>query len=402
MWIDFVFRTPHFCFLAVVGSLVAGAGAASYAREQFVSSAADITRLASDTRPGDVLVMRAGDWRDQAISLTATGITLRAEIPGKVVLSGESSLRIGGEDVTVSGLQFTNSISKAPAILFAGANGRLTESAVIGGAHKFFVRMHGLSNRVDHCFFAGKTNDDPTFQVEVEGRPNYHRVDHNYFGHRPPLGRNGGETMRVGYSHQSMTNSRTLVELNLFEDCDGELEIISNKSCENVYRRNTFLNCAGMFTLRHGNRCVVDGNIFIAHNKKGSGGIRVIGEDHVVINNYIDGVAMGGFWITAGIVNSELVGYFQSRNCLIASNIFVNSPGPAMHLDAGFGSSRRTLRPENISVVSNIFKVTEGALYKGTEGAGWKWMGNQTNQAGMISQPRALTRMEVGPEWFSR
>jgi poly(beta-D-mannuronate) lyase len=65
------------------------------------------------------------------------------------------------------------------------------------------------------------------------------------FRPRPPLRRNGGETICVGYSHQSMSNSATRLEHNLFERCDGELEIVSNKSCGNVYRFNTFRECAG-------------------------------------------------------------------------------------------------------------------------------------------------------------
>jgi poly(beta-D-mannuronate) lyase len=213
-------------------------------------------------------------------------------------------------------------------------------------------------------------------QVEVEGRPNHHVIDYNYFGPRPPLRRNGGETIRVGYSHQSMTNSGTLVERNLFDQCDGENEIISNKSCENVYRFNTFRDCAGMFTLRHGNRCRVEGNFFFGNGKRGSGGIRVIGEDHVVINNYIERVQEGGFWITSGIIDSPLNGYFQSRNCLIAFNTFVESPGPALDLDAGIGRSRRTLLPENITIANNLLCPTDGHVLNGDEGNGFKWLGN--------------------------
>ena len=43
-------------------------------------------------------------------------------------------------------------------------------------------------------------------------------------------------------------------------------------------------------------------NYIIAHHKKGSGGIRVIGEDHVITNNYIEGVEKGAFWITSGVI----------------------------------------------------------------------------------------------------
>jgi poly(beta-D-mannuronate) lyase len=360
--------------LAMASSLVA--------REHRVASAADIMRVSAQAKPGDVIVMRNGAWSNQVITFSARGtakqpVTLRAATPGKVVLTGKSWLTVEGEHLVVSGLLFQNSQATNDGIRLAGRHSRVTECAVVGGDNKFFVRLFGISNRLDHCYLAGKTNDSPTLQVEVEGRPNHHRIDHNHFGHRPPLGHNGGETIRVGYSHQSMTNSGTLVEHNLFERCDGELEIISNKSCENTYRANTFWECAGMFTLRHGNRCVVGGNFFIGHHKHGSGGIRVIGEDHVVINNYIEGVENGGFWITSGISNSELKGYFQSRNCVIAFNTFVDSRGPAIELDAGFGTSGRTLRPENITIANNIFMLSEGMLLKGREGgSGYRWLGN--------------------------
>jgi poly(beta-D-mannuronate) lyase len=169
------------------------------------------------------------------------------------------------------------------------------------------------------------------------------------------------------------------VEANLFERCDGELEIISNKSCENLYRGNTFLECAGMFTLRHGNRCRVEGNFFLGKGKRGSGGIRVIGEDHVIVNNYIDGVMQGGFWVTAGIPNSPLVGYFQAKNCLIAFNTVVDSRGPCVEVAAGLGASGRTLSPIGITVANNLFAVRDGeALFKGKEDHGYRWLGNMS------------------------
>ena len=357
----------------------------AYSAEHRVSSAADVTRRAETAQPGDVLVMRNGVWQDQAITFAARGtaerpITLRAESPGKVILAGRSSVVIDGEHLVVEGLYLRYGTIGGDGIKLVGRNSRLTECAVVGGDYKFFVHLFGTSNRVDHCYLAGKTNDSPTLQIEVEGRPNFHRLDHNHFGPRPPLGRNGGETIRVGYSHQSMTNSGTLVERNLFDRCDGEIEIISSKSGGNIYRFNTFADCAGMLTLRHGNRCVVDGNWFLGRGKNGSGGIRVIGEDHIVINNYIESVTQGGIWITSGIPDSELKGYYQARNCLIAFNTIVDSRAPAIELDAGFGTSRRTLRPEAITIVNNLFlPPKDGTLLKGRAGDGFRWGGNLTS-----------------------
>jgi poly(beta-D-mannuronate) lyase len=352
------------------------------AAQHEVTSAAEIEHAAALAQPGDVLVMRDGEWRDQVLHFRGHGttdkpITLRAATPGKVSLVGKSSLMIDGEHLEVSGLFLKYGEGTADGVKLAGNHCRLTETGITGGNYKFLVHLFGRSNRVDHCYLAGKTNGDPTLQVEVEGRPNFHRIDRNHFGPRPPLGRNGGETIRVGYSHQSMTNSSTLVESNLFERCDGELEIISSKSCENIYRANTFADCAGTLTLRHGNRCLVDGNFFLGHHKKGSGGIRVIGEEHIIVNNYIEGVTQGGVWITAGIPNSELKGYFQARNCVIAFNTIVDSAGPCLQLDAGMGSSGRTLLPENITVANNLFAPgQDGTLFRGREGRGWKWFGN--------------------------
>jgi hypothetical protein len=214
--------------------------------EHRVSDAAAIARAASQAQPGDVLVMSDGAWRDQAIVFDAKGtaerpITLRAQTPGKVVLTGKSSITIDGEH-----LVRTRGVPPA-----RHGHGRWRETGRSqqptdrecrgGGSYKFFVHLFGTSNRFDHCYLAGKTNDDPTLQIEVQGKHNFHILDHNHFGHRPPLGRNGGETIRVGYSHQSMTNSGTLVEQNLFERCDGELEIISSKSCEKSIAQTRFL-----------------------------------------------------------------------------------------------------------------------------------------------------------------
>jgi len=347
-----------------------------------VSSAAGINEVVGKLEAGDAVMMSAGDWKNQQIQFRAAGtaekpITLRAEIPGKTLLTGETSVTIEGEHVVVSGLNVKDGRKATNGIFVAGKHCRLTECSVTDSTYKFFVHLAGTENRMDHCYLAGKTSESPTLQIEAEAQPNHHLIDHNHFGPRPPLGRNGGETMRVGYSWQSMSNSATVVEHNLFDRCDGELEIISNKSCENVYRNNTFLDCAGMLTLRHGNRCVVENNFFIAHHKRGSGGIRVIGEDHKIVNNYIDGVYQGGIWITSGIENSPLKGYFRARNVLIAFNTIVDSRGPCIDVSAGMGTSQRTLYPENITIANNLFSVPEnGTLLKGKESESFKWLGN--------------------------
>ena len=81
-----------------------------------------------------------------------------------------------------------------------------------------YLSLWGTNNRVDHCYFRGKNSGGPMLVVWVEETVNHHRIDHNYFAGRPPLGRNGGETMRIGTSEVSLNNSRTIVEQNYFQN----------------------------------------------------------------------------------------------------------------------------------------------------------------------------------------
>ncbi|MFP5304156.1 chondroitinase-B domain-containing protein, partial [Cobetia sp. SIMBA_158] len=74
----------------------------------------------------------------------------------------------------------------------------------------------------------GKRNKGVTVAVRLntpQSQQNHHKIDNNYFGYRPTFGSNGGETLRIGTSHYSLTDSYTLVENNYFERTNGEVEI---------------------------------------------------------------------------------------------------------------------------------------------------------------------------------
>lgn len=387
--------------LALLSLLLCAASTPAVAENAYrLIAPADLTALSWRYEPGDVIMLPEGTFQDQVMTFKAKGtpekpITLRSPKPGKFVLTGKSSLIIEGENLIVEGVTMRNfGIEGGEGIAIKGKNNRLTQCVLDGGTSKFFVRVWGERHQIDRCYLANKTSGEPTLQIEVDQKvPNYHQITRNHFGYRAPLGANGGETIRVGYSGQSMWNSRTTVAENLFERCDGEIEIISSKSCENIYRANTFLECGGMLTLRHGNRNVIDGNFFLGHGKKDSGGIRVIGEDHIITNNYIEGVKRGGIWITAGVPNSELKQYFQVKGGLIAFNTFVDFDGPAFDLSNGLGSSGRTLKPEGVVIANNLIAPgAKGQLVVGDEGEKWKWEGNLVSFATATKVDRAGIR----------
>ena len=72
-----------------------------------------------------------------------------------------------------------------------------------------WVAMYGKNNEFDHNHLEGKLNSGPTMIIRLnteESQENNHFVHHNYFGPRPVLGSNGGETFRIGTSHYSLDN----------------------------------------------------------------------------------------------------------------------------------------------------------------------------------------------------
>ena len=361
-----------------------------------VSNASEISGALKNIQPGDTLLMKDGVWNDQYIIFQADGtsenpIYLKAENPGKVILTGTSRLRIAGSYLTADGLYFKDGYSNSGAVV-EFRNGskeanycRLTNSAIVDynpqskSIDYKWISLYGSHNRVDHCYLKGKNNSGTTLVVWLTNHPNYHLIDHNYFAHRPELGENGAESIRVGTSDWSQYDSYTTVEYNYFEACDGEIEIISNKSCHNVYRYNTFYKCAGTLTLRHGNNCTVEGNYFDGGYKSNSGGIRIIGENHLVFNNYLTELTGSGYRsaisMVNGVPNSPLNRYFQVKNAVVAFNTLINNQN-SFTIGAG-KSSEQSLPPKNCTIANNLVETKYSPIITYDDSPdSLKWEGN--------------------------
>ncbi|UCD37261.1 MAG: T9SS type A sorting domain-containing protein [Fidelibacterota bacterium] len=346
--------------------------------EYLVSTPEEIESVLPGVQPGDTLTMTNKVWMDAEIIFRADGteeqpILLRSQTPGQVVLSGTSYLKIAGEYLVVDGLYFKEGNTNQKAVIeFRDGAGtyahhsRLTNTAIVNyyvTPEYKWISIYGTHNRVDHCYLRGKTTNGTTLVVWLDyngGQPNYHLIDHNYFAYRPPLGENGGETIRVGTSDYSLTDSYTTVEYNYFERCNGEVEIISSKSCFNVYRYNTFYECEGALTLRHGNDCTVEGNFFIGNNKSMTGGVRIIGERHKVYNNYFQDLAGTGNRAAISLMDGNVTNttdslnqYFQVKDPLVAFNTLVNC-SQSIILGLGYGDRGRTLPPLRPVFANNV------------------------------------------------
>ena len=350
----------------------------SHATTVLVTDLSEFNTAVGNKIPGDTIKMKDGTWTDIQLEFYANGtavkpIVLMAETPGNVLITGSSTLSIWGEYLVVRDLNFSDgqSVGTKSVIQFRkdsnnlANNCRLTNTRILdfnpvsSSTNYKWVSIYGKNNRVDHCHFAGKNHQGALLTVWLDGQPDYHRIDHNYFSDIPDLGENGGKTIRIGTSTYSMTDSYTTVEYNLFESCDGEIEIISNKSGFNVSRYNTFRNNNGMLTLRQGNDCEVYGNFFFGRIDKSSGGVRIIGERHKVYNNYFQDLNQGlrsGVSMMNGVPDSPLNRYFQVKNAQVVNNTFV---GCQESIAIGEGSdSERTLRPLDCIIANNAIQGT--------------------------------------------
>lgn len=345
-------------------------------QEIMVSNVTEYNAAILKVNSGGIIVLKNGEWKN--VNLLAHGngtknipIIIKAETAGQVILSGNSSLSIYGNHIIVSGLWFKGGKTSSKFVVqfrknskeFAN-NCRFTNSTIsyFGTADEsiknHWVDLWGKNNRVDHNNFTGKASSGTTLVVWLKGKKhieNNHKIDNNLFGTRPELGKNGGETIRIGTSTNSKKSSKTLVERNVFAGCDGEIEIISNKSGDNIFRDNLFVGSKGALTLRHGDNALVERNVFLGNGVSKTGGIRVINSGHIIRNNLMIGLQGDGYRgpivLMNGVPNSPLNRYEQVRNVDIQNNTIINS-GPI-----SFGEGKddeKSLAPKNVNFSNNL------------------------------------------------
>jgi poly(beta-D-mannuronate) lyase len=338
----------------------------SFGTEYQIKSGAELKKLS--LLPGDKIILVEGEWKDQILHLKGNGteaspIVLTTMTPGQII-SGNSSIKIDGEWLVVSGLNFTNGYSeKEDVVTFSKSSThcRFTNSSITNynpSDKKIdykWVSIYGSHNRVDHCAITGKTHQGTTVVIWLSETPNYNEIDHNYFGPRPPLDGNGGETIRIGTSTWSMYDSYAKVDSNIFDRCDGEMEIVSIKSGHNTIINNVFYECDGTVTFRHGNNSEVSYNYFIGNNKKDTGGIRIIGENHKVHHNYLQGLSgsnlRGAISVMNAFITPELNEYWQVKNAEINNNMIVDCK-EAFVLGSG-KNDKRILPANGVNIINN-------------------------------------------------
>ncbi len=357
-----------------------------------VSSSSALNTAVAGAQPGDCIVLANGNY--SAFTITADGtsslpITISAANRGSATINS-GILRLNGANwVVLDGLKITSSggtttldgESRQVIVSIAGSNNcrltRLTFRPTGHAAKTAFVMLNGNStnNRIDHSDFGPNTVDGvhyvwPAGNKTIPGVTppsdrtdwaNYHSpvnpniargtmIDHNYFH---DMASGTAECMVLGGLGVTgdYQDTNTVVENNLFTNCDGDPEIISIKSSSNIVRYNTIRTSAGGIVSRAGNKNQIYGNFILQGGKDGSAGIRLHEKDHTVYNNYIENTQDYPFNIASGdaYTDPDFVHAQVFRAHVIHNTIALLNGRP---LIVGWGSN--ALAPVDCVVANNI------------------------------------------------
>ncbi|MBM3956654.1 MAG: right-handed parallel beta-helix repeat-containing protein [Gemmatimonadetes bacterium] len=282
-------------------------------------------------QPGDELVVRDGTYRDWRLQLSGRGtaerpITIRPETPGGVTFTAGSEILVSGEFLVLKGFRFEHCGPGTALRLLEASDSWVTQCHFVqcGGnpASSFsgvlVLDMGCHRDQIDHCYFTGSSSI--SIQLRVRGLNGYgtdNRIDGNVFRDIHRTWNNGLECIQPGGGEEARLHC--LVEGNLFDHAWGDSEIISNKSSENVYRRNVASHCPSAgFSLRVGDDVRFEGNV--AANC--GAGVLVLGRRHAIVNNLIvaqDGPAIG---LLTGAADASV--RRAPDDCIVAHNTIVN------------------------------------------------------------------------------
>jgi hypothetical protein len=323
-----------------------------------VYSGIEFNTAQNQANAGDTIVWAQGTYADTRMDIDKDGIIVTAEPYGTALFTGASRVVINGDEITFSGFQYIGgSIGSLDVIKVYGSDVLITHVNIQNYTSYKYLRVYEESRRttISYCNFENRLNldDQNILSILVDDEPGYHKIQYCSFKNFDGIGNDQGiEPIRIGVSSQGDLDSRTLVEYCYFTKCNGDGEIISHKSRQNVYRYNTFENNpVAELVLRHGDEGIVYGNFFLNN----MGGIRVReGSDHFIYNNYFEGLDRRAIFLQNDpsdplsdihiyhntIIDSEEIilgrsGNNPPTNVVIANNVFTNPKGQLFDQETG-------------------------------------------------------------------
>lgn len=318
----------------------------------------EMSSITSILKAGDTVLLLDEVITNLNLNITTKGllrkrITIKPIKAGKVIVSGKISLILSGNYITLANIIFKDG-GNANSIILKGYGNRLTGIDLnLNNTNGPIIMVHPKNNRIDHCYIHDFTKADRWIQKDPNSKDeDFFLFDHNFVKNRKQGSGNGFETLQLR-NEDNKIKSKSIITQNYFQNCDGEIEMISVKSSENIISNNTIDKCKGTITLRSGFNNIVVNNKFIQSKLENAGGIRVTGEDHIIKSNLFFGIKNGNTMGTCiSIMNgtTDKPTYQQVKNLTIINNVFLEN-----ECDIVLGLDRYNLIPENINFIGNLF-----------------------------------------------
>ncbi len=359
--------------------------------------------------PGSSIIAEQGSFQfSSSVVIELKGerdrpIIIKARQKNRSNITGPTTLILrNSEFVTIEGFVFENESSAA--IRLEGSNNirisrnvfRLKEkgrgSWVMVTGHPKDTTILSHHNTIDRNLFEKKKELGNFITIEGTKKSSpavsqYDVIEWNHFRDIGPRAENVLEAIRIGSSDYTLSRGYTVLQNNLFERCDGDPEYISIKQSDCTVRSNTFVECLGSLSLRHGNHSTVINNVILGNGRTGSfldstgktwtlgtGGIRFCADSMTIVGNYMEGLTGSGWDATIAATNGDadyfekkpLTKHFRITNALLERNILVNNAsGLEIGFDgAGFQGNWWSKPPEKMTMKNNIIIGSSDTLIK--------------------------------------
>ncbi|RDI19648.1 polysaccharide lyase 6 family protein [Lentzea flaviverrucosa] len=332
-----------------------------------VSDVSSLQAALDTARPGQRIVLADGVHAPaEPIKITTPGVTVAAKNVGRTVFT-RGGFELGAvRDVTIEGFVFNGSSTLSVPVEAQAT--RITRNTYNGNKDGASLSVSADDVQIDHNTFSNRSNEGVYLQITGPGSEIAKRtwVHHNYFYNHSFTGANGGESIRLGYSHKQSKSAYAVIEHNLFEKANGDPEAISVKASDNTVRFNTIRDSKGYIVLRHGNRTTVEGNLLFGS------GIRFHGNDHKVFNNYVQNTGDRAIVFGKGSETDSgpsSTSHDRPDRVTVAFNTLVGT-GAVVDSDTG------TYAPKDCVLANNVIQGSSSKLIDMMSGSTVKYEGN--------------------------
>lgn len=371
---------------------------------------------------GDTVQLAAGVYSGN-INLSASGtsvapITVKSIAPGAARVTGDASITLTGAYVTLRDFDFQGirSVSGATCehvVRLLGAdncrvlNNRFRDCGHASNPTRQIVRLESGAQNNEVAFNSWTNSSGISLGIVVNNNPGNNANTGNAFRYNsfsdiaavgsifPGLD-NGMECIQVGQDFgYSALPGAAVIEFNRFVNVTGDgNEMISQKVGGATIRYNTFENCNSSIALRFGAASQVVGNFFrntVGTTLNTNRGVIVYDRDHVVANNYFEGMTQMAVWLDAGYDSTHLA----AQNVMVLNNTLAYQPSHGIRL----GRNNVTVNPPTGCILrNNLVRQSAGTAIRIYAESGTSYVANYvkvSNGAAVgVTSPGVVTTVD--------